>query len=200
MQILQSKVNMKGCERMGKPKNVEGMRFGHLVAIKRTEKKGDTYQWLCKCDCGNMTEVLVSNLTSGSTKSCGCMRKPPVMRKHGFLSRGKRPEKLYGVWVSMKQRCFNPNDVNFFRYGGRGISVCEEWKDDYEAFRNWALANGYKQGLELDRKDNDKGYSPENCRFVTHRENLLNTHRAKKYKERDAEDGITYNHRVEPRD
>lgn len=102
--------------------------------------------------------------------------KPPILIKHGYLVNGKR-EKLYNVWIAMKQRCYNSHDANYMRYGGRGIDVCEEWKNDYGKFRNWCYENGYEQGLDLDRRDNDKGYSPENCRFITHRENLLNTHR-----------------------
>lgn len=97
---------------------------------------------------------------------------PPVMIKHG-MSRSK----LYHVWVSMKQRCNNENNRNYGRYGGRGISVCKEW-DEFEPFMKWSLENGYREGqVELDRKDNEKGYCPDNCRFVSHKENLRNTHR-----------------------
>lgn len=107
------------------------------------------------------------------------MRKnaPPLLIKHGLLKKGKKREKLYNIWVAMKQRCNNPNDANFARYGGRGIKVCKEWMDDYITFKSWCLDNGYKEGLDLDRKDNDGGYNPMNCRFITHRENLANTHR-----------------------
>lgn len=101
--------------------------------------------------------------------------KPPILIKHGYLKDGQR-EKLYNVWVSMRQRCNNPNDINYARYGGRGIKVCKEW-NDYATFRTWCLNNGYKEGLDLDRRDNDGGYNPQNCRFVTHRVNLSNTHR-----------------------
>lgn len=101
--------------------------------------------------------------------------KPPLHIKHGCLKNGHR-EKLYNVWISMRQRCNNPKDVNFNRYGGRGIKVCNEW-DDYLTFKRWCLENGYKEGLDLDRRDNDKGYNPKNCRFVSHRINTANTHR-----------------------
>lgn len=167
---------------MAKPKDITGQRFGKLIAIERTgRKQHGTYFWKCKCDCGNFTEATVSNLLSGNVKSCGCLRKPPIMTIHGGSKHGAR-EKLYNIWVAMKQRCYNENDANYERYGGRGISVCDEWKDDYVAFRSWCYTHGYQQGLELDRENNDKGYSPDNCRFVTHRDNLLNTHRAKKYR------------------
>jgi hypothetical protein len=115
-------------------------------------------------------------MDEGNREELSMRSKPPIHIKHGCLANGKR-EKLYNIWVSMKQRCYNPNDRNFFRYGGRGITVCDEWREDYIAFKTWCLQNGYKQGLDLDRRDNDDGYSPANCRFVTHRQNLANTHR-----------------------
>lgn len=166
-----------------KPKNIVGMRFTKLVAIEDVGK--DRYGsrlWRCVCDCGNETVVSTTNLISGNTKSCGCLRIPPRIIKHGGLIHGNK-EKLYAIWNAMKNRCNNPNDPNYFRYGGRGIYVCEEWQKDYGAFRDWCYAHGYQKGLELDRENNNDGYTPENCRFVTHRENLLNTHRAKKYRE-----------------
>ena len=169
-----------------KPKNIAGMRFTKLVAIECVGKsKAGCRLWRCVCDCGNEKVVSLPNLTSGATKSCGCLRIPPLMIKHGGLSRGER-EKLYAVWSAMKNRCNNPNDRNYFRYGGRGIFVCDEWQNDYGAFRDWCYEHGYRKGLELDRENNDGGYTPDNCRFVTHRENLLNTHRAKKYREATA--------------
>lgn len=85
---------------------------------------------------------------------------------------------LYGVWCSMKSRCENPNRQKFKDYGGRGISVCEKWHDSYE-FVLWALLNGYRKGLQLDRINNDKGYSPENCRWVTPKENSRNRRNTK---------------------
>ena len=113
-------------------------------------------------------------LRSGHTKSCGC-----YAVEFGFTGKrhGKSRTKLYNVWVAMRQRCTNPNDPNYARYGGRGISVCEQW-EQFEAFEKWALTNGYVEGeVDLDREDNDKGYTPDNCRFISHCDNLRNTHR-----------------------
>lgn len=168
---------------MAKPKDITGQRFGRLVAVERTDRKnGTAYYWKCLCDCGNYTEVPINSLTSGNIISCGCAKvPPPINTTHGLTRQGKR-EKLYRIWSAMKNRCCNEKDRNYFRYGGRGITVCSEWLHNYEAFRSWCYENGYKQGLELDREDNNRGYSPDNCRFVTHRENLLNTHRARKYR------------------
>ena len=176
---------------MAYPKDITGNRYGKLVAIERTVKKNGGYYWKCQCDCGNTKEISESNLCSGKTKSCGCLRVPPLVTKHNGSN-----EKLYGIWTAMKQRCQNKNDRNYFRYGGRGISVCDEWSNNYGAFREWCYEHGYKEGLELDREDNNGDYTPENCRFVTHRENLLNTHRAKKY--REANNGIDLYYRVMP--
>lgn len=155
--------------------DIAGERFGRLVALSVDHPGAGGRYWLCRCDCGKSTVVLCADLRSGGTKSCGCLAfemKPPVIIMHG-MSRTK----LYKIWVAMRQRCGNPNDPNYDRYGGRGIEVCEEWSR-FEAFMEWAISSGYVEGeVDLDREDNDKGYSPENCRFITHRDNLRNTHR-----------------------
>lgn len=186
---------------MAKPKDITNVRSGKLVALERGYKFGDTYKWKCRCDCGNITYVTVSNILHGNTLSCGCLKvNPPLNIKHGESIHGQR-EKLYQVWVAMKQRCTNPNDRNYARYGGRGIKVCNEWKSSYEVFKRWCIENGYVEGLDIDRIDNDAGYGPDNCRFVTHQRNLLNTHRrlhavigGEDISLRDAADkyGITY--------
>lgn len=162
--------------RRGDRKDLTGERYGRLTVLGEYSRNSHgTYFWKCRCDCGNECVVRGDNLKSGDTKSCGCFAaecKPPTTVTHG-MSRTK----LYQVWVAMKQRCENPNDENFDRYGGRGIAVCDEWKQ-FEPFMEWALANGYVEGaVDLDREDNDQGYSPDNCRFIKHRENLRNTHR-----------------------
>lgn len=161
----------------GERHDLTGRKYGRLTVVgehHRSEKSG--YYWTCLCDCGNTAIVSGGNLRGGSTKSCGCLSaecKPPLGTKHG-MSRTK----LHNIWIAMKQRCTNPNDANYDRYGGRGIQVCDEWSDSFEVFRDWALANGYVEGkTDLDREDNDKGYSPDNCRFISHRDNLRNTHR-----------------------
>lgn len=162
--------------RLGQRRDLTGKRYGRLTVIREHHRnEHGTYYWECVCDCGKKTVVSCSNLNSGQTKSCGCLGKeckPPIVIKHG-----NSRSKLYKIWHAMKQRCLNPHDANYNRYGGRGITVCDEWLT-FEPFMKWAIANGYVEGeLDLDREDNDKGYNPENCRFISHRDNLKNTHR-----------------------
>ena len=129
----------------------------------------------CVCDCGNVAFVDLYKILNGHTRSCGCMT-----RRAGNNApaehHGKSKTPLYHVWNAMLDRCMNKNAKSFDRYGGRGIKVCDEWFS-YSAFEEWALGNGYQCGLEIDRIDNDGDYSPDNCRWITHAENLQNTHR-----------------------
>lgn len=168
-------------------KDITGQRFGTLTALYPTDKraKGGYVVWVCECDCGNRCERTLKQLRhkshgTESHKACSdCMRKynSELHRTHGGTH-----TRLFGVYRTMLGRCTNPNAHEYENYGGRGITVCEEWKD-YEAFRDWALANGYDETAKrgactLDRIDTNKGYSPENCRFVdmkTQQRNRRNT-------------------------
>lgn len=151
--------------------DITGVRFGRLVAIKKTQKgsqkagcKRTRAKWLCQCDCGKQTEVVAESLHSGNTKSCGCLSRENVRTVN--KTHGMSKTRLYGIWHSMKMRCENENAQAYDSYGGRGVTVCERWSNSFEAFFN-DMGSEYHEGLTLDRIDNDKGYYPENCRWVS---------------------------------
>lgn len=152
---------------MGKIKDLKGERFGKLIAINRI-CKSDGSHWKCKCDCGNYTVVSTHNLTKGNTKSCGCLQKEKASQVH--KTHGARHTKLYTVWNNMRSRCNRPNDKSYCNYGMRGISVCEEWNNSFENFQKWAFLNGYNENLTLDRRNVNGNYCPENCRWISFKE------------------------------
>jgi len=167
-------------------KDLTGQKFGRLTVIEKTGKRLCGHiVWKCQCECGNIAEVMGRNLLTGHTKSCGCLEKEineKIHIKHGDArhGKGKKRARLYWVWTYMKQRCLNPNYKSFKYYGGRGIKVCDEWKNDYPAFKKWALANGYDEELSLGRIDPDGDYCPENCQWIIRPENTRKQWRDKK--------------------
>lgn len=145
-----------------------GQIFGKLTVIKEAEKyrlpSGQTNRaYLCKCDCGNEKVIRLAHLVRGRISTCGCS-----YERHGLA--GKR---IYRTWRSMHERCTLDKVKNGHRYKQRGISVCDDWKS-FKSFRDWAFKNGYDDTKQIDRIDNNKGYFPENCRFVTNIENVNN--------------------------
>ena len=156
-----------------KVKDLTGRQFDRLYVAERAGSKNGQATWLCRCDCGNMVVMEGRNLTNGYRKSCGCISVENAKN-------ARHRDSLYSVWNGIKNRCYNPNTENYQYYGGRGITVCDEWLNDFEAFKKWMLEHGYDyskpyQEQEVDRKDNSKGYSPDNCRIVTHTQNARNT-------------------------
>lgn len=149
--------------------DITGQTFGRLTVITWVPTHSRRRHWLCQCTCGRRTIVAVERLRYGNTKSCGCLRSEPYGLKHG--NSGAR---LYSVWGTMKKRCHTPSATNYHDYGGRGIYVCQEWRDDFRLFKQWAMSNGYADHLFIDRIDNDGPYAPWNCRFVDRKTNNEN--------------------------
>lgn len=143
-----------------------GKKFARLTVVRTTSSKNSNGEYLveCKCDCGNDCITTTHKLKSGRKKSCGCLARE--LSSLRATKHGEHGSTLYVLWSGMKQRCTNKNKDNYPSYGGVGITVCEEWSTSFESFSLWAYLNGYKDGLSLDRISNNKGYSPDNCRFI----------------------------------
>lgn len=148
--------------------DMTGQRFGRVTVIKKVtgKNKSRTY-WQCKCDCGNEFTTTRQNLIQGATKSCGCYNKE-LSTKHGMYG-----TKIYRTWSALKSRCTNSNNHQYKNYGGRGISLFEDWFE-FDSFYQWAINNGYDDSLSIDRIDNDGNYEPSNCHWTDMKEQSNN--------------------------
>lgn len=160
--------------------DLTGMTFGRLTVNSFFGvAKNRAALWLCKCSCGNEKIVRAADLKRGKTQSCGCLQKERLAENrpkdyHKINVRhGETHTRLYNIYANMKQRCYNPNTPCYRWYGGKGITICDEWLNSYECFRDWATSNGYDESLSIDRIDPNKNYEPSNCRWIPLIDNIM---------------------------
>ena len=179
---------------MRKRKNLIGQTFGRLTVIAEGEtrelsNKRKQYYWLCQCNCGSKPKEINQNcLLNGETISCGCYHSEHN-HEYGF-KHGMSNTRIYTIWSGMIQRCCNPNAKNYPRYGGRGITICEEWKE-FKNFYDWSKISGYTDNLTIERLDNNGNYCPENCTWITKQNQMRNTRRNHYIKYNDEELTLT---------
>jgi hypothetical protein len=151
--------------------DIIGQRFGRwtVIGLASTGGAGKCAKFLCVCDCGNQANISGHSLRKGGSTRCKICADKERNKKHGMSY-----NRLYSVWHGMKDRCYREGNISYKYYGAKGIRICDEWKNDFVVFMTWALANGYRADLSIDKKDNNKDYSPENCRWATNFEQIHN--------------------------
>lgn len=161
---------------MQKNKIPVGEKFGKLKVLKESDFKiHNRVSVFCQCECGNYKSFTIQALKSGNSKSCGCIRKDDTAgRIHGLAKRGNKRHPLFTVWTNIKQRCYYKKAINYKDYGARGILICDIWLKGFVSFYNWAIENGWENGQEIDRINNDGNYEPSNCRIVDRKTNVRN--------------------------
>ena len=159
--------------------DLTGKKFDSLFVIKRAKTKNRKTYWECKCDCGKVINIRADRLVDGTAKSCGCYSSE-LLRKR-VTTHGLSGTPIYTLFENMKKRCYKKACKEYKNYGGRGITICDEWLANRTVFFDWALTHGWKVGLDIDRKDNDSGYYPENCTFTTRAANSAHRRNTRYY-------------------
>lgn len=164
---------------------VPGIRFGRWTVVEFSHtNKYNSRCFVCLCDCGTSRVVNRNDLVSGKSASCGCLNRERVSETHSGENHfnyvdGRCGTKLHRLWQGMNERCNDPKHISYKYYGGKGVKVCDEWMNDFAAFKFWAESCGYKPGLSIERKKTDEGYCPENCEWITRSENTARCNRTR---------------------
>lgn len=148
-------------------------KVGRLTILELYKGNGDSAIWKCRCDCGNIAYITQHCLLYRPTKSCGCLRKELLSKRSNLHHLSNT--RIYKIWIDIKKRCYNSKHICYQNYGGRGITMCDDWKNDFKSFYNWSMNNGYQQNLSIDRINNDGNYEPSNCRWTNRKTQNNNT-------------------------